>query len=145
MKTFIFVMVFFFFEILSVYPQSSGSLAEEFAKLDEYIRNQKLSTEERKKIFEANVMNSLRTTLAHKFANPKKELKDLKFQDVQTERPEGTNNLFIKYKNYFISYSFVADPEKFLTSPIEEKVLEKPIGADLNSTHTDEKQSTLAK
>lgn len=125
--------------------QSSTSLAEEFAKLNEYLKNPKQTAEEKKKILETNVMNSVRNTLAHKFANPRKELKEIKIQDMQTERPEGTNNLFVKYKNYYISYSFVADPEKYLTSPVEESVLEKPAGADLSAAHTDEKQTSLSK
>jgi len=135
--------IFFCFQLLNA--QANTSLAEEFAKLNDYLQNQKLTPEEKKKILETNVINSVRNTLAHKFTNPKKELKDMKFQDMQTERPEGTNNLLIKYKNFYISYSFVVDPEKYLASPSEETVLEKPAGADLSATHLDEKQTPASK
>jgi hypothetical protein len=140
-----FFLVQFIFSFQILIAQSSASLAEEFTKLDDYLRNQKQSAEEKKKIFETNVVNSVRITLSHKFANPRKELKDLKFQDMQTERPEGTNNLFVKYKNYYISYSFLVDPEKYLASPSEELLLEKPTGADLNAAHSDEKQTPPGK
>ncbi|TGL57386.1 hypothetical protein EHQ58_13930 [Leptospira ognonensis] len=145
MKRFITFAFSLFFSMPFLHAQSSTSLAEEFAKLNEYLKNPKQTAEEKKKILETNVMNSVRNTLAHKFANPRKELKEIKIQDMQTERPEGTNNLFVKYKNYYISYSFVADPEKYLTSPVEESVLEKPAGADLSAAHTDEKQTSLSK
>jgi|JI8StandDraft_1071087.scaffolds.fasta_scaffold03259_3 hypothetical protein len=131
-------LVFLFFCNILI-AQSSGSLAEEFSKLNDYLKNRESSPEEKKKVLETNVMNSVKITLSHKFSNPKKEFKDLKFQDIQTERPEGTNNLYVKYKNFYISYSFVVDPEKYLASPIEETVLEKPAGADIKTGHTDEK------
>ena len=124
--------------------QTNSGLAEEFLKLDNYLKNVKQSPEERKKILESNIINSVKTTLSHKFNDPKKELKDLKIQDIQSERKEGTNQLFIKYKNFYIAYTFYSDPEVYLASPVEEKVLEKPANADLNAAH-EEKQSVIAK
>jgi len=102
--------------------QTNSGLAEEFLKLDNYLKNVKQSPEERKKILESNIINSVKTTLSHKFNDPKKELKDLKIQDIQSERKEGTNQLFIKYKNFYIAYTFYSDPEVYLASPVEEKV-----------------------
>jgi hypothetical protein len=141
MKLSLIVLLQFFLTFSIVMAQSNTTLAEEFTKLDDFLRNPKQTPEQKKRIFETNVLNSLRNTLAHKYANPKKDLKDLKFQDLQTERPEGTNNLYVKYKNFFISYSFIVDPELYLTSPIDEVVLEKPTGADLNASHEDKPAS----
>ncbi|MCZ8155532.1 MAG: hypothetical protein O9264_05410 [Leptospira sp.] len=124
--------------------QTGAGLAEEFTKLEEYLRNHKLTPEERKRILETNVINSVKLTLAHKYPNPKKDLKDIKYADMQTERPEGTNNLYVKYKNFIISYSYAVDPELYLTTPTEEMLLEKPSGADLNANH-DEKQPSAPK
>ncbi|BDA78948.1 hypothetical protein LPTSP3_g18780 [Leptospira kobayashii] len=142
---FLLIFTLFFGQILFAQAAETGGLAEEFTRLEDYLRNQKLTPEEKKKIFETNVINSLRVTLARKVREPKKELKDLKFQDVKTERPEGTNNLYVKYKNFVISYSYSADPESYYISPFEEKVLEKPNGADLNAAHSDEKVVTPPK
>ncbi|TGN18505.1 LIC11625 family surface-exposed protein [Leptospira idonii] len=140
MRKLIVLFLFSFIFTASVSAQASGGLAEEFTKLEDYLRNKKQSPEEKKKIFESNILNSIRITLNRRLADPKKELKDLKIQDVQTERLEGTNNLFVKYKNFYISYSYAVDPEEYLTTPVEEKLLEKPAGADLNaSPHQDEK------
>ncbi|TGN08235.1 LIC11625 family surface-exposed protein [Leptospira ilyithenensis] len=145
---FVLLLIFtlFFGQILSAQSTGTGGgLAEEFTKLEDYLRNQKLTPEEKKKIFETNVINSLKVTLSRKVREPKKELKDLKFKDVQTERPEGTNNLYVKYKNFVISYSYSADPESYYVSPYEEKILEKPNGADLNAAHSEEKAVTPPK
>lgn len=88
------------------------------------------------------MVNSVRSTLSKRFSNPKKELKDLKFQDLQTERPEGTNTFYVKYKNYYFQYQFPVDPETYVTLPSEEIVLEKPEGLDLSSgAHKEEKKN----
>lgn len=145
MKRVPFFLIVLFLSGTGVFPQAIGGLAEEYGKLEEYLRNQKQTPEEKKKILEANVLNSLRSTLAHRLVDPKKELKDLKFQDVQTERLDGTNKLFVKYKNYYIAYLFSVDPESFLISPIEENLLERPVGANLNAAHQDEKSSVIPK
>lgn len=141
MKLSLIVLLQFFLTFSIVMAQSNTTLAEEFTKLDDFLRNPKQTPEQKKRIFETNVLNSLRNTLAHKYANPKKDLKDLKFQDLQTERPEGTNNLYVKYKNFYIAYSFIVDPELYLTSPVDETLLEKPSGADLNASHEDKPAS----
>ncbi|XDD44180.1 hypothetical protein AB3N58_07545 [Leptospira sp. WS60.C2] len=122
--------------------QQSTGLAEEFTKLEDHIRNPKLTDEQKKKNFEANMVSSVRSTLTKRFSNPKKELKDLKFQDLQTERPEGTNTFYVKYKNFYFQYLFPVDPETYVTLPSEEIVLEKPEGLDLGAgAHKEEKKN----
>ncbi|WP_411822733.1 LIC11625 family surface-exposed protein [Leptospira sp. 'Mane'] len=145
MKLFLLLIIALFSGQILFAQSAEGGLAEEFTKLEDYLRSQKLTPEEKKKIFETNVINSLKVTLGRKVRESKKELKALKFQDIQTERPVGTNNLYVKYKNYYISYSYTADPESYLISPFEEKVLEKPNGADLNAAHSEEKTTTPPK
>ncbi|TGL18863.1 hypothetical protein EHQ46_13650 [Leptospira yanagawae] len=126
----------------TLYSQQNSGLAEEFSRLEDHIRNPKISDEQKKKNFEANMVNSVRSTLSKRFSNPKKELKDLKFQDLQTERPEGTNTFYVKYKNYYFQYQFPVDPETYVTLPSEEIVLEKPEGLDLSSgAHKEEKKN----
>ncbi|TGL74097.1 LIC11625 family surface-exposed protein [Leptospira jelokensis] len=127
---------------MALYSQQNTGLAEEFTRLEDHIRNPKLTDEQKKKNFEANLVNSVRSTLSKRFANPKKELKDLKFQDLQTERPEGTNTFYVKYKNFYFQYQFPVDPETYVTLPSEEIVLEKPEGLDLGSgAHKEEKKN----
>ncbi|WP_039927834.1 LIC11625 family surface-exposed protein [Leptospira yanagawae] len=126
----------------TLYSQQNSGLTEEFSRLEDHIRNPKISDEQKKKNFEANMVNSVRSTLSKRFSNPKKELKDLKFQDLQTERPEGTNTFYVKYKNYYFQYQFPVDPETYVTLPSEEIVLEKPEGLDLSSgAHKEEKKN----
>ncbi|GBF49032.1 hypothetical protein LPTSP4_05410 [Leptospira ryugenii] len=122
-----------------LYAQSSGSLAEEFAKLDAHVKNPKKSADEKKKTLETNLLNSLRSSLTHRLTNPKKELKDLKIQDLVSERQPGTNNFFVKYKNYLIAYQFASDPEENLVNPSEEYLLERSPGDDLSANHDDKK------
>lgn len=142
MKFLIKVLVIVSCTVTVLYSQQSTGLAEEFTKLEDHLRNPKLTEEQKKKNFEANMVSSVRSTLSKRFANPKKELKDLKFQDLQTERPEGTNTFYVKYKNYYFQYQFPVDPETYVTSPIEEIVLEKPEGLDLSSgAHKEEKKN----
>ncbi|PJZ45711.1 LIC11625 family surface-exposed protein [Leptospira brenneri] len=130
------------FPVTFVYSQQNSGLAEEFTKLEDYLRNPKLTEEQKKKNFETNMVSSVRSTLSKKLSNPKKDLKELKFQDLQTERPEGTNTFFVKYKNYYFQYQFPVDPETYVTSPSEEIVLEKPDGLDLSSgAHKEEKKN----
>jgi hypothetical protein len=127
----------------SVFAQdatSGKSLAEEFSKLESYLKNRALTPEQKKKNLEGNLLSSLRMTLGHKLENPRKDLKDLKIQDVQSERFSTSNQFFVKYKAYYISYVFPVDPEIYQTSPYEEKILEKPEGADLLGAHSDEKK-----
>lgn len=132
----------FCFMSLALQAQQNTGLAEEFTRLEDHLRNPKLTEEQKKKNFEANLVNSVRSTLSKRFANPKKELKDLKFQDLQTERPEGTNTFYVKYKNYYFQYQFPVDPETYVTLPSEEIVLEKPEGLDLSSgAHKEEKKN----
>lgn len=130
------------FPVTFVYAEQNAGLAEEFTKLEDYLRNPKLTEEQRKKNFETNLVSSVRSTLSKRLANPKKDLKDLKFQDLQSERSEGTNTFFVKYKNYYFQYLFPVDPETYVTSPSEEIVLEKPEGVDLGSNaHKEEKKN----
>ncbi|EMY68694.1 LIC11625 family surface-exposed protein [Leptospira vanthielii] len=125
-----------------VYAQQNSGLAEEFTKLEDYLRNPKLTEEQKKKNFENNMVSSVRSTLSKRLSNPKKDLKDLKFQDLQMERQEGTNTFFVKYKNFYFQYLFPVDPETYITSPSEEIVLEKPDGLDLGSNaHKEEKKN----
>ncbi|MBL0955163.1 MAG: hypothetical protein IBJ01_10395 [Leptospira sp.] len=142
MKFLMKVLVIVSCSVTVLYSQQSTGLAEEFTKLEDHLRNPKLTEEQKKKNFEANMVSSVRSTLSKRFANPKKELKDLKFQDLQTERPEGTNTFYVKYKNYYFQYQFPVDPETYVTSPVEEIVLEKPEGLDLSSgAHKEEKKN----
>ncbi|TGK53737.1 hypothetical protein EHQ16_16905 [Leptospira kanakyensis] len=130
------------FPVTFIHSQQSTGLAEEFTKLEDYLRNPKLTEEQKKKNFETNMVSSVRSTLSKKLSNPKKDLKDLKFQDLQTERPEGTNTFFVKYKNFYFQYQFPVDPETYVTSPSEEIVLEKPDGLDLGAgAHKEEKKN----
>lgn len=125
-----------------LFSQQNSGLAEEFSRLEDHLRNPKLTEEQKKKNFESNMVNSVRSTLSKRFANPKKELKELKFQDLQSERREGTNTFYVKYKNYYFQYLFPVDPETYVTSPSEEIVLEKPDGLDLGSNaHKEEKKN----
>ncbi|MGV3666245.1 MAG: LIC11625 family surface-exposed protein [Leptospira bouyouniensis] len=125
-----------------LFSQQNSGLAEEFSKLEDHLRNPKLTEEQKKKNFESNMVSSVRSTLSKRFANPKKELKELKFQDLQSERREGTNTFYVKYKNYYFQYLFPVDPETYVTSPSEEIVLEKPEGLDLGSNaHKEEKKN----
>ncbi len=134
-------LFFLFVSNLTAQDANSGkTLAEEFSKLDSYLRNRTLTAEQKKKILEGNLLSSIRMTLGHKLENPKKDLKDLKMQDVQSERFSNSNQFFVKYKSYYISYIFPVDPEIYQTSPYEERILEKPEGADLLGAHTEDKK-----
>ncbi|MDF3821475.1 hypothetical protein P3G55_16340 [Leptospira sp. 96542] len=140
MKHFLIVPIFLVFMISSVYGQANSGLAEEYAKVEDYLRNPKSNLEEKKKIFESNLYNSVKMSLSKKFADPKKTLKELKFADLQTEKVEGSYSYYVKYKNYYFTYSFPVDPETYITFPVEETVLEKPDGADLNqAAHKEDK------
>ncbi|TGL90577.1 hypothetical protein EHQ68_03885 [Leptospira congkakensis] len=140
-RVWIFCIVLFF-PVTFVYSQQNSGLAEEFTKLEDYLRNPKLTEEQKKKNFETNMVSSVRSTLSKKLSNPKKDLKDLKFQDLQAERSEGTNTFFVKYKQYYFQYQFPVDPETYVTSPSEEIVLEKPEGLDLGAgAHKEEKKN----
>lgn len=142
MKRFWTLSIIVLFPVTFVYAQQSTGLAEEFVKLEDYLRNPKITEEQKKKNFETNMVSSVRSTLSKRISNPKKDLKDLKFQDLQTERPEGTNTFFVKYKNFYFQYQFPVDPETYVTSPSEEIVLEKPDGLDLGSNvHKEEKKN----
>lgn len=138
-------IISFFFILLSLtmsplFSQSKSGLAEEYTKLEDHILNPRLSDADRKKNIERNLLSSVRSSLSKKFKDPKKELKELKFEDLQSEKGEIPNSYFIKYKNYYFSYVYPIDPEKYLTSPIEESVLAKPDGLELkDSSHKDEK------
>ncbi|PJZ82563.1 LIC11625 family surface-exposed protein [Leptospira meyeri] len=142
MNRFLALSIIVLFPLALVNAQQNSGLAEEFTKLEDFLRNPKLTDEQKRKNFESNMVSSVRSTLSKRLANPKKELKDLKFQDLQTERSEGTNTFFIKYKNYYFQYQFPVDPETYVTSPSEEIVLEKPEGLDLGSNaHKEEKKN----
>ncbi|EMY61860.1 LIC11625 family surface-exposed protein [Leptospira terpstrae] len=142
MKRFWILSIIILFPVTVIFAQQNSGLAEEFTKLEDYLRNPKLTEEQKKKNFETNMVSSVRSTLSKRLANPKKDLKELKFQDLQTERPEGTNTFFVKYKNYYFQYLFPVDPETYVTSPSEEIVLEKPEGLDLGSNaHKEEKKN----
>ncbi|ABZ94093.1 hypothetical protein EHQ92_11485 [Leptospira biflexa] len=142
MNLFFKIFLIFSCSVSFIYSQQNAGLAEEFTKLEDHLRNPKLTEEQKKKNFESNMVSSVRSTLSKRFANPKKELKELKFQDLQTERREGTNSFYVKYKNYYFQYLFPVDPETYVTSPSEEIVLEKPEGLDLGSNaHKEEKKN----
>lgn len=142
MNLFFKIFLIFSCSVSFIYSQQNSGLAEEFTKLEDHLRNPKLTEEQKKKNFESNMVSSVRSTLSKRFANPKKELKELKFQDLQTERREGTNSFYVKYKNYYFQYLFPVDPETYVTSPSEEIVLEKPEGLDLGSNaHKEEKKN----
>jgi len=129
------------FLILSVQPAFSEEvegLVQEFLEVEDYLSNKKLSPEQRKKNLDKNLLESVKSTLSRKIKAGSKELKGLKITDINYERPKNTNKFYVKYKSYYIYYSFTADPEVYLQTAIHEILYVKPPSFDKNGAHKEE-------
>jgi len=99
---------------------TSGVISE-FSQVEELVKNKKISRDYRKKTLEKNLVNAVRLTFLRKYADYQEKIKELNPANIAFEQQKGTFNYFIKFKEYFISYSFSVDPELYVQLPSDEK------------------------
>jgi hypothetical protein len=139
MKTSIRMVILTFILFSSpIFTEEVTGLVQEFLEVEDYLSNKKLSAEQRKKNLERNLLESVKSTLSRKIQAPSREVKDLKISDINYERPKNTNKFYVKYKTYYIYYSFTIDPEIYLQSAIEEILYVKPPSYDKEGAHKEE-------
>ena len=135
------LLVFVFLSVQPIFSEEVEGLVQEFLEVEDYLSNKKLSAEQRKKNLEKNLLDSVKSTLSRKIPSPAKELKDLKISDINYERPKSTNKFYVKYKSFYIYYSFTVDPEVYLQTAIEEILYVKPPSYDKEAAHKEESAS----
>jgi hypothetical protein len=135
------MLAFVTLTIQPVFSEEVEGLVQEFLEVEDYLSNKKISPEQRKKNLEKNLLDSVKSTLSRKIKAPAKELKELKISDINYERPKSTNKFYVKYKTYYIYYSFTVDPEVYLQTAIEEILYVKPPSFDQSGAHKEETAS----
>ncbi|WCL47895.1 hypothetical protein [Leptospira sp. GIMC2001] len=126
------------FAVGRIQAEEVQGLVQEFLEVEDYLSKKKPSPEARKKILEKNLLDSVRNTLSRKISAPATELKNLKVSELSYERPANTNKFYIKYKNYYMYYSFSMEPEIYLQLPQEEILYVKPASFDKEAPHKEE-------
>jgi hypothetical protein len=93
----------------------------EFSQVEELVKNKKISRDYRKKTLDKNLVNAVRFTFLRKYPDYQEKIKDLNPTSITFEQQKGTFNYFLKYKDYFIYYSFAVDPELYVQIPSDER------------------------
>jgi hypothetical protein len=93
----------------------------EFSQVEELVKNKKISRDYRKKTLDKNLVNAVRFTFLRKYPDYQEKIKDLNPTSITFEQQKGTFNYFLKFKDYFIYYSFAVDPELYVQIPADER------------------------
>ena len=93
----------------------------EFSQVEELVKNKKISRDYRKKTLDKNLVNAVRFTFLRKYPDYQEKIKDLNPTSITFEQQKGTFNYFLKFKDYFIYYSFAVDPELYVQIPSDER------------------------
>jgi hypothetical protein len=131
---------FFLSSVTFLGAEEVKGLVQEFMEVEDFLSKNKPSAEQRKKILEKNLLDSLRSTLSRKYAAGSPEIQKISMNDVNYERPQNTFKFYVKYKSYYIYYSFLTDPELYFQLPQEEILYVKPDSFDKNGPHKEETQ-----
>lgn len=110
----------------------------DFSKVEEMVRNKKITKEYRQKTLEKNILTAVRFTLLKKYPDYQDRIKDLNFQKVKFEQQKGTFNYYINYNEYYFFYNFAVDPELYVQLPLDDRIYVKTndMDEDFKSTGT---------
>ncbi len=94
----------------------------DFSKIEELIRNKKITREFRQKTLEKNLLTAVRFTLFKKYPDYEERIKDLSFSKLKFEQQKGTFNYYVNYNEYYIYYNFAVDPELYVQFPADDRL-----------------------
>ena len=106
----------------------------EFRALEEALRTDKRTPEERKKTLEANLLRGMQQAIIRMFYQKREELlKNMTGDTIKYENPTSELVYYVKYQNFIIRFDFARDPEIYNQAPVLKKVLIKPEGLQMHS------------
>jgi hypothetical protein len=94
----------------------------EFSKVEELVKNKRITKEFRKQTLEKNLLTAVKFTLLKKYSDHEDKIKDLKPENIKFEQQKGTFNYYIQYKDYFLYYNFAVDPELYSQLPTDDRI-----------------------
>lgn len=116
-------------------PLSQGNagreegVMQEFRQVEEDIRAQKSTPEERQRQLEENLLRAVRNSIRRHFYDQREDYyKDLSMANVFYENPTSPLVYYVKHKDFIVRYDFARDPEIFVQAPTYEKMLIVPKG-----------------
>lgn len=100
---------------------TSGVISD-FSKLEEIMRNKKVTREYRQKTLEKNILTAVKFSLLKKYPDYEERIKDLSFDKIKFEQQKGTYRYYINFKEYYFYYDFATDPELYVQLPLDDRL-----------------------
>ncbi len=115
-------LLFFATQIFAERILGTTGVISDFSKIEEIMRNKKITKEYRQKTLEKNILTAIRFSLLKKYPDYQERIKDLSMDKVKFEQQKGTYNYFINYNDYYFYYNFATDPELYVQLPLDDRL-----------------------
>ncbi|MCB1179370.1 MAG: hypothetical protein KDK36_17445 [Leptospiraceae bacterium] len=116
------LLVVFSGQIFAERVIGTPGIISEFSKVEELVKNKRITKEYRKQTLEKNLLTAVKFTLLKKYADYDEKIKDLTSENIKFEQQKGTFNYYIQYKDYFLFYNFAVDPELYSQLPTDDRI-----------------------
>lgn len=116
------ILLLFATQIFAERILGSTGVISDFSKIEEIMRNKKITKEFRQKTLEKNILTAVRFSLLKKYPDYEERIKDLSMDKIKFEQQKGTFNYYINYNDYYFYYNFATDPELYVQLPLDDKL-----------------------
>lgn len=119
------VSILLFLFVTQVFAErilGTTGVISDFSKIEEILRNKKITKEYRQKTLEKNILTAVRFSLLKKYPDYQERIKDLSMDKIKFEQQKGTYNYYINYNEYYFYYNFATDPELYVQLPLDDRL-----------------------
>lgn len=116
------VLLLFTTKVFAERILGTTGVISDFAKIEEIMRNKKITREYRQKTLEKNLLTAVKFSLIKKYPDYEDRIKDLSFDKVKFEQLKGTYKYYISFKEYYFYYDFATDPELYVQMPLDDRI-----------------------
>jgi hypothetical protein len=104
--------------------EEQKGIVNEFRAVEEAIRKRDQDPKILEQNLHSNLIRAMEASITRRFFHTReKYLADLKIENLNFEKFEGTNTYYVKYKAFIVRFDFMRDPERFIQAPVYEKFL----------------------
>lgn len=117
-----FTLLFFATQTFAERILGTPGIISDFTKIEELMRNKKVTKEYRQKTLEKNILTAVKFSLLKKYPDYEERIKDLSFDKIKFEQLKGTYKYYINYNDYYFYYDFATDPELYVQLPLDDRL-----------------------